>query len=85
MRTSEETLSLVNKKDSLPVFFFIKNSAEGKSLGLLLTSNPEQCMVVHVTVKWILFDRILRCKLNHLFVVCKVLSKELCLHVLIIF
>ena len=48
MRTSEETLYF-------PIsFFFIKNSAEGKSLGPLLTSNPEQCMVVHVTLKWII-------------------------------
>ena len=42
-------------------------------------------MVVHVTVKWILFDRILRCKVDHLFVVCGILITELCLHLLIIF
>ena len=42
-----------------------------------MTSNPEQCMVVHLTVKWILFDRILRCELNHLFVVSEILIKEL--------
>ena len=68
MRTSKETpYSLVNEKDSLPVFFlffFIKNSAEGKFPGLLLTLNPEQCLLVNVTVKWILFDSILRCKLK---------------------
>ena len=42
-------------------------------------------MVVQVTIKWILFDRILGCKLNHLFVVCEILIKDLCLHLLIIF
>ena len=83
MRMSKETcyFSLVNEMIACLFFFFffffIKNSAEGKSIGLLLTSNPEQCMVVHFTVKWILFDHILRCKLNHLFVVCEILIKEL--------
>ena len=83
MRTSEETLPLVNERDWLPVPFFYKKIVQ--KVLLIINFKPRTVHGSPRYRKWILFDRILICKLNHLFVVCEILITELCLHLLIIF